>query len=156
MSTNTSIQSGRIFLAAAVPPGGTVTLPYPTGTSVSTFTGANAGAAADNVVYINDNDRYAGTLFTIAYGAAAATITNNSTATWPANGTIRVGYALLNQAALVGGKGAAIPALTDNSGGVASNTVAAITDGPTKNAIASILAVQALILAELKQAGVTN
>lgn len=50
---------------------------------------------------------------------------------------------------------AAITALTDNSTGTASNTVAAITDVPTKNAVASIVAKQNAIIAALHNAGLT-
>lgn len=45
---------------------------------------------------------------------------------------------------------AAIAALTDNSGGTASNTIAAISDTATKNAIASLTAKVNAILAAVK------
>ena len=145
MTTNTYLTTPAIPRAAAGAPAGTVTIPYPTGTTQALFTGSQAGLATDNVVYVNNNDAYRGSAVTIAYGASTITITNNSTSTWPAGATIRVGLALGNLANLRGTEG---PGLTDNSGGTASNTIAAISDTATKNAIASIVAV-------LKAAGVT-
>lgn len=45
---------------------------------------------------------------------------------------------------------AALTALTDNSGGTASNTIAAITDTATKNAVASLTAKLNALLNALK------
>lgn len=47
-------------------------------------------------------------------------------------------------------KAAAITKLTDNSSGTASDTIAAITDAPTKNAIASLTAKFNALLAAIK------
>jgi len=49
----------------------------------------------------------------------------------------------------------AITALTDNSGGTASNTVAAISDTATKNAVASLTAKVNALIAAAQAAGVT-
>lgn len=50
---------------------------------------------------------------------------------------------------------AAIAALTDNSGGTPSGTIAAISDTATKNAVASLNASIDLLRTALKNAGIT-
>ena len=50
----------------------------------------------------------------------------------------------------------AIASLTDNSGGTASGTLAAISDTATKNAIASVAAKQEAILDALRAAGLID
>ena len=85
MATNQALISARVYLAADVPNGGTVTVPYPAGYGQADLTGANAGLTSDNEVLVNDNDAYRGAQVTFAYGAGNVTVTNNSGVTWKAN-----------------------------------------------------------------------
>lgn len=165
MATNNFTQSGKITLPAAVAAsGGTVVLAYPTGSVQGDFTGANAGASADNLVLINDNDRYSGSQVGFTYGASTITITNNSTVTWPAGASLRAQYPKPTLGAITGSKGAAITPLTDSTGGTPGTTLAAVTAGGSyaqadivalKNAVASLAATQATMIAEMKTAGIT-
>lgn len=50
---------------------------------------------------------------------------------------------------------AGIVSLTDNSGGTASDAIAAITDVPTKNAVASLAAKVNALIAACEAAGIT-
>lgn len=67
--------------------------------------------------------------FTLAYGASSVVVTYKGATTIPAGTRVVLQLSVATFAPLV-----------DNSSGVASNTIAAITDAPTKNAIASLAA----------------
>jgi hypothetical protein len=77
-------------LATAVANAGTVTLPYPAGTTQASFTGANA--SADGALVLNDNDLFkeavSGVRVNYTYGGSNITLTNNTGISWPAGSTI--------------------------------------------------------------------
>lgn len=144
-----NVAAEEITLAAAVAsPAGTVTVPYPTGYAQANFTGVNASATA--YLYLNDNDRFeeADDEFDISYGASNATVTNKTGFSWP------VGTRLLVAMANVGGSADDLVALTDSSGGTASNTVvdvpAAYTEATLANQLASLTAKINQIIAVIK------
>lgn len=89
-----AIANIKAMLAAAVAPAGTVTVPYPTGTTQASLTGTTGGSLA-----LNNNDRFpqaasgAGTV-AFAFGASNITITNNSGISWPVNSEIIVSFGL--------------------------------------------------------------
>ncbi|MCW4115667.1 hypothetical protein NPA31_011900 [Aurantimonas sp. MSK8Z-1] len=86
-----AIANTTTILAAAVANGGTLTLPYPAGTSQAILNGTSGGQVAV------DGGRYAqaasgaGTV-AIAYGASNITVTNNSGVTWPSGATLRASF----------------------------------------------------------------
>lgn len=145
----TTIAAPEVTLATAVAsPAGTTTVSYPTGSVQADFTGANASATA--YLLLNNNDRFeeADDDFDISYGASNVTITNKTTFTWP------VGTKLLVGLAKVGGNADDLVALTDSSGGTASNTIAdvpaAYTEATLANQLASLTAKVNQIIAVLK------
>lgn len=126
------------IFATAVADDGTVTIAYPAGTNQAYFTGGNA--AANGQLVLNDSDvlEEGADKFSLTYGASNITLTNLSGAAWAAGTKYRVGLSYGAEAYSFGGqKSAAITKLTDNSTGTASDTIAAISDAATKNAIAS-------------------
>ena len=76
----------ELVLATSVANAGTVTLPYPAGTTQASFTGANA--SADGGVVLNDNDFFpeavSGVRVNFTYNGGDITLTNNTGQTWPA------------------------------------------------------------------------
>lgn len=145
----TTIAATEVTLAAAVAsPAGTTTVAYPTGYVQADFTGANASATA--YLYLNNNDRFeeADDEFDISYGASNVTVTNKTGFSWP------VGTKLLVGLAKVGGKADDLVALTDSSGGTASDTIvdvpAAYTEATLANQIASLTNKINQIIAVLK------
>ncbi|CDZ55098.1 hypothetical protein [Neorhizobium galegae] len=127
-----------VNLAAAVAsPAGTVTVPYPTGYAQADFTGVNALATA--YLLLNNNDRFTEVAdqFDISYGASNATITNKTGFTWSIGTELLVSFAKI-------GASDAVTALTDSSGGTASNTIvdvpAAYAEATLANQLASLTA----------------
>lgn len=131
-------------LASAVADSGTVDVSYPSGSVQGDFTGANASATA--VVVVNDNEVYneADSDISVSYGGSAATITNNSGVSWPAGAEIRVQMASAGNDRPGFQPSPAITSFTDNSGGTAADTIAAIgatyDQAEVRNAVASLAA----------------
>lgn len=136
MATNT-FKSQTLILAADVPNAGTFVAAYPAGSVQADFTGANANVA-DEVMLINDNDRYDGTKVDIAYGASNITVTNNTGGTLKAGARVLLQLAQANRAPFNGAKGPAIAAPT---GGTTVDAEGRVTIGQ--------------IIATLKSAGIT-
>jgi hypothetical protein len=142
-------------LASAVADDATLVLAaYPTGTDQAFFTGGNASATA--TLMLDDNDKYEQATadnFDVTYGASDITITNRSGATWAAGRSYKIGLAYADQKYVFSGqKSAAITALTDNSGGTASNTLAAITGSYVEATIENTVASLAAKINELRTA----
>lgn len=123
-----------IVLAAPVANTGTVTFPYPAGTSQVTFTGINA--ATGHVAIIDNNDVWtaAASKISVSFGSSDITLTNSSGVTWPAGSNVRVQLDINY-----------LPSITDNSGGSGSATIAAIgstyNQAEVRNAIATLASV---------------
>lgn len=88
-----AIGNTKITLASAVADGATVTVPYPTGTDQAGLTSSTGG-----VVSINDGaggtfDQGAGG-FTVSFGGADITITNDSDVQWPAGAVLLASFGL--------------------------------------------------------------
>lgn len=86
-----SLAIARHTLTAPVANGGTVVVPYPTGTTQADLTDTTGGSVA-----INENDVYpqgngAGTV-AFAFGATDVTITNNSGVTWHTGSHLTAGF----------------------------------------------------------------
>ncbi|MGF7008109.1 hypothetical protein [Aminobacter sp. BE322] len=143
-----SIVTAELTLGAAVAsPAGTFTAAYPSGYAQANFTGINASATAYMIV--NGNDRYeeADDEFDISYGASDVTVTNKTGGTLAAGTSILLGLArLVTVEELV--------ALTDSSGGNASNTIvdvpAAYTEATLANQLASLTAKVNQIITAIK------
>lgn len=73
---------GPVRITADVPNGGTLSIPYPTGTAQADYTGANAGLASENMVTVGA-DKFVG-LVGFAFNASDITVTNNTGFTWSA------------------------------------------------------------------------
>ncbi|MEC5291586.1 MULTISPECIES: hypothetical protein [unclassified Aurantimonas] len=133
-------------LATAVANAGTVTLAYPAGTVQADYIGANA--ATGHTATVAGNNRYTGALIAVAFGASNITLTNNSGETWPAGASLIAG---LEQSDTV-------TALTDNSGGAASDTIAVIgatyVQAEVRNAVASLAAKVNALQRQLDSAGI--
>lgn len=100
-----AIANTKAYLAAAVAPAGTLTVPYPAGQTQATLQTSTGGSAA-----LSSGESFpqaasgAGTVL-FAFGASNITVTNNSGAAWPAGADlflsfgqvdIRGGYNLTN------------------------------------------------------------
>lgn len=77
-----------IYLAGAVANSGSVTVPYPSGYTMASFTGDQAGT--DSYVVVQDNDRYtvASGLISVLYGQAAIVLFNSTGASWAAGAKV--------------------------------------------------------------------
>ncbi|QDP64093.1 MAG: hypothetical protein Unbinned2301contig1004_19 [Prokaryotic dsDNA virus sp.] len=133
-------------LASAVADEGTVTLAYPAGTVQADYTGANA--ATGHTATVAGNNRYTGAQIAVSFGASNITLTNDSGETWPAGSSLVVG---LEQSDTV-------TALTDSSGGTASDTIAAIgatyAQAEVRNAVASLTAKVNALQRQMDSAGI--
>lgn len=153
-----SFKTAYITLASAVADAGTVTVPYPAGTTQASFTGANA--AADGKAIVNDNDVYseAASEIALAYGGSNVTLTNNSGVSWAAGSTVRVQMGQAGADAPATSPAPAIVSMTDSSGGTASDTLPAISatyvQTEVRDSIASLAAKQEAILDALRSKGV--
>lgn len=159
MATLTRQVVTTVILATAVANSGTVTLAYPSGTNQAYFTGLNARAAS--VVVLNDNDAYtqAASQIGVTFGGSDITLTNSTGFTWAAGTKVAVGLAYANAADAFSGQiSADMVALTDSSGGTASNTLAAISgtysQTEVRNSIASLAAKINNIRTALRSAGI--
>lgn len=139
-------QTVSTILASAVANAGTVTIPYPTGTVQADYIGSNASTG--HVAIVGGNDRYSGSQIAVTFGASNITLTNNSGETWAAGKSLVVTF---EQSDTMTG-------LTDNSGGTASDTVAAIgatyVQAEVRNAVASLTAKVNTLNTLLKNAGI--
>lgn len=141
--------------ATAVADAGTVTVAYPSGTNQAYFTNGNASARGQLVLNDSDVLEEGAETFSLTYGGSNITLTNLSGGSWAAGTKYRLGLAYATEAyAFSGQKSAAITSLTDNSGGTASDTLAAIADTATNNAVASNAAKINRILAALRAANI--
>lgn len=146
-------------LAAAVADDGTVVV-TPSGYVQANFTGANASATGK--VIINDNDVYdeGDPGAEIAYGASNVTITNRSGVSWPAGAEMRVQFGQAGNDRPGFQPSSAIVSLTDNSGGTASDTIAAIgasySQAEVRNAVASLSAKIDEVLTAMRSEGVIS
>lgn len=151
MSTATFLKvSGAV--SSAVATDGTIVLTAPAGyTSATTITGAGAKlwAAGLQTLFTQGSDE-----FTVSYST-------DITITYKGDTSIPAGTAFDFYIPQI----ASLDALTDNTGGTASNTVAAITAGSSyaqadltaiKNGLASVIAKIAAIQTALKNQGVNN
>lgn len=150
----------EITLASAVADDGTVTVAYPAGTAQADYIGANA--ATNAVVVRDDNDVFAEADpgIAISYGASNATLTNRTGEAWPVGTRLRVQFAQSGNDAPAFAPADAITSLTDNSGGTASDTLAAISgtynQGEVRNSVASLNAKLEEVLAVLRTAGLVS
>lgn len=87
-----AIANTRIGLAANVANAGTVTVPYPAGTTQASLTGSTDGTAVlnNNMVYPQAASGAGTVAFT--FGASNITVTNNSGETWPAGSTLLLSF----------------------------------------------------------------
>lgn len=147
-------------LASAVADNGTVTLSYPSGTTQATFTGVNA--AADGVVVRNHNEVYqeADPGMSLTYGSSDITLTNLSGVAWAVGDVLKVQLGAAGNDRPGFQKGTAITSLTDNSGGTASDTLAAITgsyvEATMENTVASLAKKINQILIALRSNGMIS
>lgn len=160
MATLTRQVVTTVILATSVANSGTVTLAYPSGTNQAYFTGGNARAGS--VVVLNDNDAYtqAASQIGVTFGGSDITLTNSTGFTWAAGTKVAVGLAYANAADAFSGQiSPAITALTDSSGGTASDTLAAISgtyvQAEVRNSIASLAAKINSLRAAVQKAGIT-
>ena len=128
--------SNEIVLQAAVANGGNLTaIPYPSGTNQAAFQGIFAPVATRHQAVINGNDVISGGAggFAVTFNAGDITVQNNTGAAWPIGMRIQFQF-----------DRAAYPALTDNSGGTAAQTIAAIgatyVQAEVRNAVATLAA----------------
>lgn len=122
-------------LATAVANAGTFTTAYQSGDSAGTYTLTRPSQVlVGQAVYVTPSQA------TLAYGGSI-TVTNLSGVSWPAGTLVTFNAQLLIPTGGTGGvviPTAAPTNLTDNSGGTAGSTLAAITDAPTHDAVASL------------------
>ena len=159
-----ALASASVTLASAVAADATFTLSYPAGSTQASLTGCSGGK-----MVVNGDGVYAeGTSgFTVAYGASLITVTNKTGASLAAGSVLTLSFGRSDASGrytpsiLVPGP----TALTDSTGGTASNTIAAITAGSTyaqadmtatKNALASLAAKVNEIITALENSKVTN
>lgn len=78
----------EVTLGSAVANSGTFDVPYPSGTSQNSF---NAGLNGSNIsMWVNNNDKYDSTKFSLSFGASVITVTNSTGASLPAGSVIRL------------------------------------------------------------------
>lgn len=88
--TPNSMATLTYVLSTAVADAGTVTVPYPSGTTQASF---NAGlAGTDSYVILNGNDKYtvAAADVSFSFGASDITVTNSSGVSWPAGTSLLI------------------------------------------------------------------
>ena len=124
----------EIVLQTAVANGADLTgIAYPTGTNQAAFQGIYAPVAANHVAVLNRNDVIPGAQLAVTFGGSTITVTNNTGASWPIGTRISFQF-----------DRAVYPLLTDNSGGTAAQTIAAIggtyTQAEVRNAVATLAA----------------
>lgn len=85
--------TGRAALGAAVPDGGTIELAYPSDATAGSFTTSNLNRT-EEVVIIDNSNRFTVEHFDIEYGEKSFTITNKSGTMWPAGAPIYVQFPL--------------------------------------------------------------
>lgn len=149
-----------MVLASAVADDGAITVAYPSGTNQAFFTGANA--SGNGALIVNNNEVYTegDPGVEITYGGSDITVTNRSGESIPAGAEllIQLGYAGNDRPGFQPGD--AIAALTDNSGGTASTTLAAIggsySQAEVRNSIASLNAQIERLRIALKTNGITS
>lgn len=160
----TALASATVTLATAVAADATFTLSYPTGSSQASLTGSAGGK-----LVVNGDQVYAegSSGFTVSYGASTITVTNKTGASLAAGSVLLLSFGR-NDASGRYGPTILVPgptALTDSTGGTASDTLAAITAGASyaqadmtavKNAIASLAAKYEALRVALEAAKVTN
>lgn len=137
-------------LGAALANSAAITVPYQSGDVAATFTLARPSqVVVGQILYVTPTNA------TLAY-AGSITLTNTSGVTWPA-GSLVIFNPQLAVPTDQGGTVVPTPAptaLVDSTTGAASGTLAAITDVPTKNAVASLNAQLNATTTALKSAGV--
>lgn len=128
--------TGEIILQAAVANGGNLTaIAYPAGTNQAAFQGIFAPVATNHRAVLNGNDIISGGAggFAVTFNAGDITVQNNTGAAWPIGTRIQFQF-----------DRSAFPLLTDNSGGTAAQTIAAIgatyTQAEVRNAVATLAA----------------
>lgn len=92
LSSTSNYANAQLQLLADVPNAGTVTVPYPSGTTQASFTGANAGLTSDNMAVIGQAKYTGSAALGFAYGASNITVTNNTGVTWLAGAEARFGF----------------------------------------------------------------
>jgi len=111
--------------SAAIAKDATITFTYASG-NASQFAQSGEVMVASG---LQKKFNQAADTFTCVYGGSSVVVTYKAATSLPAGKAITIQLPL-----------AAYTALTDGSTGTASNAIAAITDAPTKNAIASLTA----------------
>lgn len=157
MATN-SFGTVKMILGSDVANNGTFTAAYPTGLVQADFQGADVNTA-DEAMIVNNNDSYNAAQVDFSFGASTVTVTNKTGATLKAGSELLLYYPRGNRGTYRGPQSAAIVALTDNSGGTAADTIAAIggtySQTEVRNAVASLAAKFNALQAALKKAGIT-
>jgi len=114
-------------LATAVANGGTVTVPYPTGTNQGLLIGSTGGKVA-----INDNDIWpqagSGAAVAFTFNSSDITITNNTGVTWAAGSTLIASFGRNSKAGSFN-PDVRVDAIVDLTAatGTASDTIADVT-----------------------------
>lgn len=157
--TTSAIVTTTHTLAAAVADEGTFTVAYPSGYNQAALTGTTGGEVlvGENDVWEQDDPGFA-----FAFGASNITVTNDTGATLAAGTELKISFGdrtkdgSYNPDVRVEGSGA----LTDNSGGTASDTIAAIggtyDQDEVRNAVATLAAKVTALQEALDAAGITR
>ena len=157
--TTSAIVTTTHSLAAAVADAATFTVPYPAGFDQDALTGTTGGEVlvGENDVWQQDDPGFA-----FSFGASNITVTNNTGATLAAGTDLKISFGdrtkdgSYNADVRVEGPAA----LTDNSGGTAADTIAAIggtySQAEVANAIASLSAKVNELRTALNTAGITR
>lgn len=78
----------EVTLGSAVANSSTFDVPYPSGTTQNSF---NAGLNGSNIsMWVNNNDKYDSTKFSLSFGASVITVTNSTGASLPAGAVVRL------------------------------------------------------------------
>lgn len=157
MPTNSYAQQSLILAADVASPAGTFTASYPAGYVQADFLGANANTA-DELMIVNDNDKWDGTKVDFTYGASLITVTNKTGGTLKAGSRITLKLARGNTIQFNGVKSAAITTLTAATG-TPSDTIADVTgafvQATLNNNFKSLADKINAINAAIKAAGIT-
>lgn len=157
--TTSAIVTTTHTLAAAVADAATFTVAYPSGYDQAALAGT-----VDGEVLVGENDvwQQADPGFAFAFGASNITVTNDTGATLALGTELKISFGdrtkagSYNPDVRVGGPAA----LTDNSGGTASDTIAVIgatyAQAEVANAVASLAAKITSLQEALDTAGVTR
>jgi hypothetical protein len=145
-----------LTLTADVANAGTFTAAYPSGSVQADFLAPNVNTA-DEVMIVNDNDRWDGTKVDFAYGASLVTVTNNTGTTLKAGSKVQLQLAKATGISYFGPKAPTFAALTAATG-TPSDTIADVTASFSQsilnNNIKSLADKINLITAALKAAGI--